>query len=232
MLKPVWIVAFSGHRPGNGPGRSEAELAACRDRIRVLLEQLKSRAAERGGKIELLVSAAAGADIEAAEVANELGVAVHIILPKSVDAFKQDFEGLEHYWSRAEHQIEEAKKGTSTGTFRVAQGANHSPSCYHDTNIQMLLCSDLLIAVWNREESKGLGGTHQAVEEARSMGYPIAIINPADKEPAELVGQWQHWPPVDPTVQELNHIVFACADVITNCIIMSGYIYNWEIRRS
>ena len=109
MIHPIWIIAFVGHRPGSGPGRSQSEIAACRPRIEEALKLLVLKAKKAGGSIELLTSVAAGADIETAEVARGLGIPVHLILPKSVEDFRHDFDGdLESYWPRAQELIDTA----------------------------------------------------------------------------------------------------------------------------
>ena len=199
MIHPIWIVAFSGHRPSNGHGRSQAELAACRPRIEATLQQLMAKAKNAGGSIELLISAAAGADIETAEVAGDLGIPIYIILPKPVSDFRQDFEGeLESYWPRAQQLIVAANAPSGDGSFRIANGRGTSPECYHDTNIQMIRSADVAMVVWNGEPAAGLGGTQEFVEEAVRKKIPVAIINPAQNSDVEHKGNWERWPQAEP----------------------------------
>jgi hypothetical protein len=68
-LRPIWIVAFSGHRPSRASGRSLEELRQCTGRIEQVLSEFRQAAEKLGGEIELLVSAAEGADRLAFEVA-------------------------------------------------------------------------------------------------------------------------------------------------------------------
>ncbi|MEM1212207.1 MAG: hypothetical protein AAGI68_07895 [Planctomycetota bacterium] len=180
MIKPVWIVCFTGHRPGSGPGRSSEALGACRDAIRDVLSGLLERAEAKGGTIELLTAAAAGADLEAIEAANTLGIPVHLILPNSVSAFERDFTGeLEAEWPRARDAIEAAQGGERGGTFRIGRGDHTAPDCYHDANVEMLNASDLLIAVFNEVDSTATGGTADTLRLAEDFGVPAIRINPA-----------------------------------------------------
>jgi hypothetical protein len=49
MIKPVWLVEFTGHRSTEQSGRSTAEIEACRPRIRMVLEMLSLKAELVGG---------------------------------------------------------------------------------------------------------------------------------------------------------------------------------------
>lgn len=209
MIHPIWIVAFAGHRPGDGPGRSQAELAACRPRVEEVLNQLSAKAARAGGSIELLTCVAAGADIETAEVARELGIPIHLIIPTPISRFCEDFGGdLTEYWPRAERLIEDAQDEQHSGSFRVANGSASAPDCYHDATIQMVRSTDLLIAVWNGEPALGLGGTREFIEEAGRLEIPVALINPATNDAPQFVGNWRNWPQPDAVISKLNKDVF------------------------
>ena len=209
MIHPIWIIAFVGHRPGSGPGRSQSEIAACRPRIEEALKLLVLKAKKAGGSIELLTSVAAGADIETAEVARGLGIPVHLILPKSVEDFRHDFDGdLESYWPRAQELIDTAISPDSDGSFRFSKGSKTSPECYHDTNIQMIRSADVAVAVWNGEPASGLGGTQEFVEEAVRMEMPVAVVDPSQNAEVDYKGDWANWPQSDPVIDKLNKVVF------------------------
>lgn len=209
-IPQTWIVAFSGHRPGLGAGRSQAELEACRGPITSVLEDLRSRAAEHGGSIELLVSAAAGADLVAGEVGRDLGIPVHVIAPMPLDSFKSDFDGLEPgQWERAQRLIDRSRSGEGGGTFRIAGGDNERPACYHECNLQVFEIADALVAVWNGEVNEGVGGTAEFVTESSRVGLPVVVIDPARRGHVERRGRWDGWPGADPIVQQLTHVMEA-----------------------
>ena len=68
-VSPLWLVAFSRHRPKEGePGRSRSEIEACAGMLRSTLEELGERAHDNGGTIELTCSCADGADLVAIDV--------------------------------------------------------------------------------------------------------------------------------------------------------------------
>ncbi len=193
--EPVWILAFSGHRPGKGPGRTEEELKNCGVHIQRFMELFQSRAQKRGGHIEVLSSVASGADTEACQAALRLGIPLHVILPMPEESFFQDFGGEDDpSWMQTKAIIDDAKDGINGGTFRVSAGESARPACYHAMNRVMLEASDGLIAVFNGEQSDAIGGTAEVVKEASRLGLPIAIINPADNADPQLDSSWNAWP--------------------------------------
>lgn len=217
MISPIWIIGFSGHRPSSVPGRSREEIAGCRDAIRLALIDLQSRASQAGGSIELYTSLAAGADIEAAEAAEELGIPIHIILPIPIEMFEDDFKGdTGGDWSRALRHIERSKDPQHPGSFRIAIGDNIRPDCYHEANLQLVQCIDGLIVLWNGEHSQSIGGTSELVDEADRLVIPKIIIDPAspgltDQEPGsearlcdEQLSEFKEWPCCEETINELN----------------------------
>jgi hypothetical protein len=179
VLEPVWLVAFTGHRPSGDPGRSAPELAAARASISAALAMFRSRAQVRGGRIELVTGAGAGADIEAIEAAEALGIPVHVVLPLSVEEFKKDFTGPSAgYQERATRAIEKATSGAGGWTVRTVWGAGR-PECYLEAGLETLLFADALVALWDNRDAQGMGGTADIVREARRVGMPCVTIDPA-----------------------------------------------------
>lgn len=203
-IEQIWIVAFAGHRPGEGPGRTPANLSSCRELIQQTLRKLNDAANDQGGHIELLTGLAAGSDLEAAEVAEQMGIPVHVILPLPVDQFKADFAADPQSWARADRLIGVATAGDRGWTVRVTQGSLDRPGCYHELAVQMLESCDLLVAVWNGLEEQGIGGTGEAVAHARRMLLPVVVIDPATQRVIEGVSDW---PIADPLVTQLDPFV-------------------------
>lgn len=208
MLKPVWIVGFTGHRPGEGPGRSAESLRACRDSVRKVLTHLSEKSAAKGGTIELLTGVAAGADLEAAEVAGELEIPLHVMLPVPESMFERDFAGeLASDWPRAMRLIEAAQAGRDGGTFRIAGGDNTRPDCYHEANLQMINSTDVIVAVWNGESADGVGGTGELIDEVKRLGKPYVVVDPVHQAATAFHGDWTDLPESDPILDELNQKV-------------------------
>lgn len=205
LIPSVWIVGFTGHRPGDGPGRDSESIRGCRDAIRDALIRLRSETAESGGTIEMLTCVATGFDLEAAEIAQELGIPVHIMLPMSVDTFEHDFEGAHHDddWPRAKRFIDAAKSGEAGTTFRICEGSHRRPDCYHEMNSQLLDDIDVLVAVCNDEPARGIGGTAQVIAQAQHRGLPVVRINPAADGATTWPDSNSTWKSADPLASSL-----------------------------
>jgi hypothetical protein len=187
MITPRYLAGFTGHRQLDNPDAVRAALAT-------ELAALKTRIEKAGGILELYSSAAYGADTIACEEAERLGIPVHIILPKPVvfvpetcdldrkEGFAADFwtgdTFLTAEWERTHRLIQAAESGAKGGTFRLATGSQTNPECYYDTGLQMLEAIDVLIAVWDGQTARGLGGTQHFVSLAEKAEMPRIIISP------------------------------------------------------
>ncbi|MBI3879736.1 MAG: hypothetical protein HY301_06690 [Verrucomicrobia bacterium] len=196
VMQGVWIAAFAGHRDVSNP--KEFRTAVERE-LRWLIEQVTRQT----GALQFYSSIAEGADIEAVELAHRLQLPVHLILPLPTADFRADFVGPSE-WARAEKQIHAAQRGTHGGTLRVAESDFVRPNCYFDASAQMLRSCDVLIAFWDGQPSRGLGGTQQTVQMARALKKPLIWIHSATGQvarenfPAE-------WPAPDPLFAELDY---------------------------
>ena len=193
MFRPVFIVAFAGHRKLPEPD-------AVRKAVRAQLVRLRERAEAVGGTLEYYASIAYGADAMAAEECRDLEIPVHLILPKPV-VFKKDDSGeinrkrgfaadfwdgdphsggsfREADWNRSLEQIEDAQNGVGGGSLRISSGSQTDPECYYESGLRMLETCDVLLAVWDGEEAHGLGGTGDMVEYARHHDLPIVMVPP------------------------------------------------------
>ena len=188
MITPRYLAGFTGHRQLDNPDAVRAALAA-------ELAALKTRIKAAGGILELYSSAAYGADTLACEEAERLAIPVHIILPKPVvldpqtgdldakEGFAADFwKGdtfLTEDWGRAHRIIQKAESSTTGGTLRLVTGSQTHPECYYDAGLQMLEATDVLIAVWDGQPARGLGGTEHFVRLAEKAQMPRIIISPS-----------------------------------------------------
>lgn len=180
-MKPAWIVGFSGHRNLLHPDRVRAGIHVALSRCRQLVD-------EGGGQLHLYVSAAYGADLLAISVAEELGLPVHLVLPKPVvmlddgsasrvEGFASDFTNasgqfLADEWEKALGFIRKAERGEKGWTYRLVSGSQVEPECYYDAGVQMMEAADFFLAVWDGEAARGLGGTAEMVEQATVSAMP------------------------------------------------------------
>ncbi|MEM8738709.1 MAG: hypothetical protein AAGG38_09575, partial [Planctomycetota bacterium] len=207
-VKPVWVVGFVGNRPGPGAGRSAEALRACRPALESVLKRLMEQAASRGGgTIELVIGAAAGADLEAADAAEALGLPVHVILPMPEARFWEDFDGgMEEDRARAQRRVEAARAGERGGSLRIADGDTRRPDCYHDTNLQLIEASDLLVTLYADEAGPPKrGGTAEAVGQAQGMGVALVRIDPAAGGEVAWPEDIASWPEPDGVYEDLLH---------------------------
>ena len=168
-----------------------------------MLQELNARANQQGGHIEVLTSLAAGADLELADVASDLQIPLHVILPTPAQDFHKDFEGDDASWSRVTKYIDMTTAGQLGSTIRVSQGSSERPDCYHETNIQILQSCDLLLAVWDGQPENGIGGTAEAIAYARRASMPLIMVNPVNRDVTNE-GNIENWPKSDSLVEDLN----------------------------
>lgn len=197
MLKPRYLVGFSGHRSGFDENVARTALKAA-------LEDLQQRVAASGGELDLYASVAEGADTLCVEVARELGMAVHILLPMPQAEFEKDFASSE-VWARSRRQIDLAMQKPGRDSVRVAAGEMTRPDCYYDQGIQILDAVDVLIAFWDGEKARGHGGTEQIVTQAGRIGVPCVIVDSKTGQARTEGGLEAAFAP-DEVVTELNEI--------------------------
>lgn len=184
MNQDTYTVAFSGHRPSSDPargaGRSAEALRACRGPLREVFARIRREAQAAGKRMELTASLAAGADLEAAEAAEAMGLPLHVVLPLPVAEFAKDFGGdLASDWPRAERQIERALQGASGGSLQPVPNDAERPRCYAMANEAMLNRADALVVVWNRHPDLQPGGTADMVRRAKRQNCTVVVIDPA-----------------------------------------------------
>lgn len=187
MLAPVFILAFTGHR------RIPSDDSALREQIASHLQAYKREASRLKGELHMHCSVALGADLIAVECAMSLDIPVHLILPKpfipsggdggsaglAEDFHEFDGSGFRSAdWRRAEAAIDAISSGRHPGTVRQILPLSPAPDCYYDAAINMLSAADGLLAVWDGQMARGLGGSAEVVDHARIMGLPVRIISP------------------------------------------------------
>jgi len=162
------------------------ELRASIRRVLDLVSQLARELVEEDPELydpsspilRLISPLAAGADRVVAEEALKLGFKLHCPLPFSRGEYANDlpppdFELL----SRADAVLELDGKRARADEAYEAMG--HT----------VLRQSDLLLAIWDGEKARGLGGTGQMVQEAFKLEIPAVWIDPSAPERIRWLGE-------------------------------------------
>jgi hypothetical protein len=112
---------------------------------------------------------AAGGDLLFAESCIELNLPIRVLLPSSPETFRGDFD--DPTWERAERVM--------AGALSVeVMGVSQDPTeRYYECGIETIHQSQLLIALWDGEESRGMGGTADMFNFAKEQGRPIIWIH-------------------------------------------------------
>lgn len=158
-LPTVLAVGFTGHR------HLENE-TKCRESLRELL-RTKKEAHE--GIVYGVSSAAAGGDQIFAESCLELEIPLRVLLPMAKEEFRNDFDAAG--WQRTEKILARAL------SVEVVTGGRERNEQYYDCGIQTVTESQVLVALWDGEASRGMGGTQEIVRFAEKTGHPVEWIH-------------------------------------------------------
>ena len=167
QLPEVLAVGFTGHR--KVPYESKSR--------QVIRDFLAHQKESHHGILYGISSVAAGGDQLFAESCIELDIPLRVLLPRPAEQFRADFDDAA--WQRTARIIEKAISVEVTGRFEKQNEQ------YYDCGIQTVAESQLLVALWDGQPSRGAGGTQEMVSYARKTGHPVAWIH---SETAEL--QW------------------------------------------
>lgn len=158
-LSEVLAIGFTGHR-------KVSDEAKIRPLIRDFLAQQKQ---SHIGIVYGISSVASGGDQLFAESCLELDIPLRILLPRPADQFRTDFDDAS--WQRTERIMSKAISVEVTGRHES------KTEQYYDCGIQTVSESQLLMALWDGQPSRGTGGTQEMVAYARKTGHPIAWIH-------------------------------------------------------
>ncbi|WP_221032704.1 hypothetical protein [Actomonas aquatica] len=153
------MVGFTGHRFVV----DDAMIAMAIGRELEALNELSA------GDWNAISSAAEGTDQMFAREAMERGMAWSAVLPLDPAEFKRDFS--EEKWAEVETLLQQAQ-----GT-RVIESNGTREEAYMDCGLETVNACDVLIAVWDGQEARGLGGTADVVSYAAELKTPTIIID-------------------------------------------------------
>jgi len=184
ILPSVIAIGFTGHRALNDESRS---------RIRIL-EFLQDFKAKTSKTIYGVSSAAVGGDLVFAESCIQTGIPVRILLPFSKDQFREDFD--EPTWKRSEAVMQQAI------SVEVIGGGQSAQESYYDCGIETVQQSQMLVALWNGNPARGLGGTAEIVDFAKEQARPLVWIHSVTDDVQFL--NKEKLPASDPELDFLN----------------------------
>jgi hypothetical protein len=197
MLKPRYIAGFTGHRTGY-------DEQVIRPVLVQVFAGLQERAVGCGGRLELYASVAEGGDTLCVEVARELDIPVHLLLPLPEEEFAKDFS-TRQAWQRSAEQLRISRQRPGRDSVQLVAGEPTRPECYFNQAMHMLEATDVVVALWDGQESRGLGGTAQVIGHAHRTGIASVQIAAASGEVTEH-GDIGAGFAADPIVSELNRI--------------------------
>jgi hypothetical protein len=114
---------------------------------------------------------AAGGDLLFAESCVQLGIPLRVLLPLPQKYFRKDFDTAT--WVRAEQVLSKAVSVAVAGDHELREDG------YYECGIETVQQSQLMIALWDGEPSRGMGGTQEIVSFARTMGRPVIWFHSA-----------------------------------------------------
>ena len=154
------VVGFTGHRR---LPNEEKIAEALRDVLASIRHEINDDMIGRS-------SIASGGDTLFAEACMAANLKWIALLPFPEAEFKKDFS--EPDWKRAKTLLNRAER------VEISSQAAERPRSYLDCGLTTVDGADLMIAVWDGQAPRGLGGTADIVEHARLVQKPLILISP------------------------------------------------------
>ncbi|PWE17769.1 hypothetical protein DDZ18_08940 [Marinicauda salina] len=164
------IIGVTGHRPNR---LSSWAIFRLPGRARRVLARLERAAGATGAEMRLVSGLAEGADTIVAREALKRGWTLTALLPKPASAYERDFASRR---ARAAFRRLHRRADETVVVARAAEAPASPSGRYRAAGIAMVERIDALIAVHDRGEPAGPGGTHDVMEIARRRGAPIVEI--------------------------------------------------------
>ncbi len=197
-LPEVLALGFTGHR------KLAAEAIYGAQILNVLQRELSAGRAVYG-----VSSVAAGADLLFAEGCLRAGVPLRVLLPLPQESFRRDFQPED--WARVEAVLRAAVSVEVTG--QDASGMETSrDERYYECGLETVQQSQMLLAVWDGQPARGLGGTAEIVAFAREMGRRVVWIHSETGVVQELPGRVVGSQEADAELAFLNDLPEAAAE--------------------
>lgn len=191
----AFCVGISGHRnlPAETIGIVRAQLAEALAEIARGVAHIAAEHrhcyADSPPNLSLLSQLAAGADQMGAEAALEAGYELRTVLPFPRADFARDFEGTSR--ERFDRLV-----GLSAHCWSLPGTRTHGDKAYAHAGEATVAQCDLLIAVWDGQHARGLGGTADVVDYAVRRGVPVLHVPTDGSTPHILWSGFDRLPPV------------------------------------
>jgi hypothetical protein len=153
------MVGMTGHA-GLPPSTAELVTTALRDTLRVYVPNLVG-----------VTMLGPGADQLFARVVLELGGVLHVVQPTTGMEYRDGFED-----EAAQHGYDELYGQASH--IQVLLHTESTEQAHMDGGRAVVDRSSVLVAVWDGQPARGLGGTADVVAYARQLGVPVVVIWP------------------------------------------------------
>ena len=137
---------------------------------------------EKPASLRVISPLAEGADRIVARAGMALGAELQCPLPFPAEDYKQDFE------SAASREEFDALLAQASSVLVAGGDRKAEDTAYERAGQIVVQQSDVLIAIWDGEPSRGRGGTAQMVEEALELGIPVVWLHAM--EPVEPRVLW------------------------------------------
>jgi hypothetical protein len=154
------------------------------ERVTRVLDNLVDRiaAARATPHLGVVSPLAEGADrLVAQAVLRRPGATLEVPLPLPADDYKTDF-------ATAESRQEFDELLLRARLVTVLPRAASRPEAYGRVGQFVVDRSDVLIAIWDRQPSRGKGGTAEIVAYARDRGTPLYLVSPHGEPEVEAEG--------------------------------------------
>jgi len=201
-------VFFTGHmvdRPGRVSPRFPSAL------VNQVAHRIE-RELEIAGATNGFASAACGGDILFLEAIMARGAHAHVVLPCSVDAFRQDCVDViagADWAARFDRILEFAHSVEILGQQYASDNAMASECCNRVMVGLAQLCATekgeepLVLALWDGRPGDAVGGTHSAVQFCIHQGYRVRLIT--DLLPAAVSETRELWSAAAGTTSAIRH---------------------------
>ncbi len=134
--------------------------------------------AEEPPLVRVISPLAEGADRMVARAGLAMGAELVCPLPFHAEEYRQDFASEE---SKREF---DALLARASAVFEAGGRREHAAAAYERAGQIVVEQSDVLIAVWDGEASRGRGGTAQMMDEALAMGVPVVWLHAIEPQEA------------------------------------------------
>ena len=192
-----------GHRPRR---LARANPAILRRVLRGILRDIRQEAARAGGAsgpigLTVISPLAEGADRLFAELAFEVGCALHCVMPFSQVEYERDFVGAQASEPQSLQQFRRLlARFAAAGRLRVTElsgEGRHREQAYRAAGARVVQASDLLVAVWDGEQRGSQAGTAGAVALARERSLPTVWVHAVAPHPWCLLDAGEDTTPAD-----------------------------------